>query len=120
MAIGDLDATRVVLTTLPDGETAETLVRRLVDERLAACGNIVPGLVSLYWWQGAVQRASEVLVILKTVEGVVPALLKRLPVLHPYDVPEILVLPIETGHAPYLEWVARETAGAESPPGRSS
>lgn len=103
------DSTRVALTTLPDAEAAEALVRRLVEERLVACGNIVPGLVSLYWWRGTLERAGEVLVVLKTTERLVPRLLARLPELHPYDVPELLVLPVEVGYRPYLEWVAQET-----------
>ncbi|HEX6938921.1 MAG TPA: divalent-cation tolerance protein CutA [Longimicrobiales bacterium] len=104
---------RVVLMTAPDRETAERLVRALVEERLVACGNIVPGLTSIYRWQGAIECESEVLVILKTAVEAVPALLARAPALHPYAVPELLVLPVEAGHRPYLEWV-REAAGFES------
>ncbi|MBI4538770.1 MAG: divalent-cation tolerance protein CutA [Gemmatimonadetes bacterium] len=107
-------ATRVVLTTLPDADAAEAFVRCLVEERLVACGNIVPGIVSLYWWKGEVERASEALVILKTTEGVLRDLLTRLPELHPYEVPELLALPVGAGHLPYLAWVAQETRGGES------
>lgn len=106
-------STRVALTTLPDADAAEALVRRLVEERLVACGNIVPGLVSLYWWRGELERSAEVLVVLKTTEQLVPRLLERLPQLHPYDVPELLILPVESGHPPYVEWVAEETRGGE-------
>ncbi|HEX7117623.1 MAG TPA: divalent-cation tolerance protein CutA [Longimicrobiales bacterium] len=101
---------RVVLMTAPDRDTAERVVRALVEERLVACGNIVPGLTSIYRWQGAIECDAEVLVVLKTTAAHVPALLARAPELHPYEVPELLVLPVETGHPPYLEWV-RESTG---------
>jgi periplasmic divalent cation tolerance protein len=99
-------AARVVLVTLPDEAAAEDLVGRLVDERVVACGNVIPGLTSIYWWQGAVERAREVLVIFKTTPAGAERLIRRVPELHPYDVPEVLVLPVEAGNAPYLEWVA--------------
>lgn len=105
-------AARVVLVTLPDEAAAEELVGRLVHERVVACGNIVPGLTSIYWWQGQVQRAREVLVIFKTTPAGAERLIRRVPELHPYDVPEVLVLPVEAGHAPYLDWVAG-AVGAE-------
>ncbi len=101
---------RVALVTLPDASTAETLVRALVEEGVAACGNIVPGVVSIYRWQGAVERAAEVLVVLKTTVTAVPVLLERVPALHPYEVPEVLVLPVAAGHEPYLRWVAASVA----------
>jgi periplasmic divalent cation tolerance protein len=99
-------AARVVLVTLPDEAAAEELVGRLVSERVVACGNIVPGLTSIYWWQGVVERATEVLVIFKTTAAGAERLVRRVPELHPYDVPEVLVLPVEAGHEPYLDWVA--------------
>jgi periplasmic divalent cation tolerance protein len=86
-------------------DVAEHLVTTLVEERLVACGNIVPGLVSVFRWQGAVERETETLVVLKTVESAVPVLLRRANELHPYEVPEILVVPVEAGHGPYLDWV---------------
>lgn len=104
---------RVVLITAPDVETAERLVGELLEERLAACGSIVPGVRSIFRWEGEVQREAEVLVILKTVAARVPALLERVPALHPYDVPEILALPVDAGYGAYLEWVRRESAGVE-------
>ncbi|HLU24729.1 MAG TPA: divalent-cation tolerance protein CutA [Longimicrobiales bacterium] len=96
---------RVVLVTAPDEKVAEDLVRALVEEGLAACGNLVPGLVSIYRWRGRIERDSEVLIVLKTTASAVPALLERVPALHPYEVPEVLVLPVEAGHGPYLAWV---------------
>ncbi len=100
------DATvHVILMTAPNGDVAREIVRTLVDERLAACGNVVPGLTSIYRWQDGIQTDSEVLVILKASADKVPALLARAPELHPYEVPEVLVLPVAAGHGPYLEWV---------------
>lgn len=101
---------RVVLVTTPDAETAERLATALVDERLAACGSIVAGAVSIYRWDEQVQRDDEAVLILKTEQARVEALCERVVALHPYDVPEVIVLPILGGHAPYLEWIARSTA----------
>jgi len=98
-------AARVVLVTLPDQASAETLVERLVGERLVACGNILPGMTSIYRWQGEVERASEALVIFKTTAAGADQLIRRVPEIHPYDVPEVLVLPVDSGHRPYLDWV---------------
>lgn len=108
------EAARIALVTAPDGEAAERIVSSLVEERLVACGNIVPGLVSIYRWQGAIRRDAEVLIVLKTAQDAVPRLLKRVPQLHPYDVPEVLVLPIEAGHGPYLDWVVQSTTMAQA------
>lgn len=99
---------RVVLMTAPDADVARELVRRLVDERLAACGNIVGGLLSVYRWEGEVHEDPEVLVILKTHASVLDELLRRALELHPYDVPEALALPVMEGFPPYLDWVAEE------------
>ncbi|MFW6080226.1 MAG: divalent-cation tolerance protein CutA, partial [Gemmatimonadota bacterium] len=81
----------------------------LVEERVVACGNILPALTSIYRWGGEVERDQEALVVLKTTTAAVPELLERVPALHPYDVPEVLVLPVDAGHAPYLGWVAGAT-----------
>lgn len=96
--------------TAPSGEEAATIVNRLVEERLVACGNVVPGLRSIYRWEGEVHDDPEVLVVLKTVEGSVRAVIERSAELHPYDVPEILVLPVNVGYGPYLDWVRNETS----------
>ena len=101
----------VALTTAPSAEVAERIGRSLVEERLAACANIVGGVTSIFRWQDAVQRESEALVILKTTAGEVEALERRLAELHPYDVPELIAFPIEAGHAPYLDWVRAEVGG---------
>jgi periplasmic divalent cation tolerance protein len=100
------EAIAVVLVTAPDADVAERIVRTLVDEELAACGNIVPGVVSVYRWGGAVQREDEVLIVLKTTRARAPDIVARVPALHPYDVPEVLVVPVSDGFAPYMRWVA--------------
>jgi periplasmic divalent cation tolerance protein len=105
---------RVVLVTAPDATAAERLVRTLVDERLVACGSIVPGVISIYHWQGELHRDHEVQILLKTKESRVAALLERVPALHPYEVPEVLVLPVAAGLGPYLDWVRRESEPAEA------
>jgi periplasmic divalent cation tolerance protein len=99
-------ATRVALVTLPDQPAAEALVARLVEEGVVACGNILPGVTSIYRWQGAVERASEAMVVFKTTARGAERLVRRVPELHPFDVPEVLVLPVTAGHGPYMEWVA--------------
>ena len=103
------DAARVVLITAPDLETARKLARELVEARAAACANIVPGLTSIYRWQGAVQEDAEALLVLKTTRARFEALRDRILALHPYQVPEVLALPVEAGSARYLGWIADET-----------
>lgn len=104
---------RIALMTAPSIEVAEQIVRTLVEERVVACGNIMPGLTSIYRWRGAVERDAEVLVILKTTAPAVPRLLERAPALHPYEVPEILVFAVHAGHGPYLDWLESCTAAGE-------
>jgi len=96
---------RIVLITAPDLAVAAGLGRALVEERLAACANLVPQVTSIYRWEGAVQEDSEVLMVVKTSAGRVAALTERVLALHPYEVPEVLVLPVESGAAAYLDWV---------------
>jgi periplasmic divalent cation tolerance protein len=100
----------VVLTTLPDEEQARSLVRRLVEERVVACGTILGRVTSLYRWKGAVEEAAEVQVLLKTRRDLWERLEAAVEAAHPYDVPELLGLPVEAGLGAYLEWVSEETA----------
>jgi periplasmic divalent cation tolerance protein len=100
---------RVALTMAPDRETAATLARTLVNERLAACVNVVPGAESFYRWEGRIQEDAEVLLIIKTQEARTEALASRIKALHPYDLPEVLVLPAIGGSTAYLQWVEAET-----------
>lgn len=99
----------LALSTCPDETTARDLARSLVEERLVACVNVVPGLTSVYRWEGAIETASECLLILKTQAERLDTLASRLAELHPYDVPEFLAFPAERGSTPYLNWVLEET-----------
>lgn len=101
----------VVLMTAPDEATAAGIVRTVVEEGLAACGNLLPGVRSIYRWAGRVEDGAEVLVLFKTVERTVPRLVARIEDLHPYDVPEALALPVQGGAAAYLTWVAAHADG---------
>jgi periplasmic divalent cation tolerance protein len=97
----------VVLVTVPSPEAGADIARALVEEGLAACGNVVPGVRSIYRWAGQIHDDAEALVLLKTERRLVRALKDRLPALHPYQVPELLVLPVEDGLAPYLAWIGQ-------------
>jgi periplasmic divalent cation tolerance protein len=101
---------RIALTTAPDAEVAARIARTLVEERVAACANLVSQVRSIYRWQGRIEEQSEVLLVIKTRADRVDALAARLRALHPYDVPELVVLPVETGLDAYLDWVRAETA----------
>ena len=98
-----------VITTLPNADAAAELAKSLVTERLAACANLIPALRSIYKWQGKVQDENEVLVLFKTRQDSYEALKARILELHPYEVPEVLAIPVEQGYAAYLEWLASET-----------
>jgi len=95
----------LVLSTFPDEESAAVAARTLVEENLAACGTIIPGVRSIYRWQGAIEDAREVLVIFKTPRESEPLLRARLAALHPYEVPEIVGLEPDSIHEPYARWV---------------
>jgi periplasmic divalent cation tolerance protein len=95
----------LVLVTAPTVEKAAELARALVEEELAACGNVVPGLRSIYRWEGKVHDEAEALLILKTRAALFEALRQRVVALHPYQCPEVLRLDVEEGHAPYLRWI---------------
>ena len=97
-----------VLTTAPDQETAERLGRTLVEERLVACVSVVPGMTSIYRWEGTLRHEAEILMILKTTPEALRNVVTRLGELHPYAVPEVLALPVSRGAESYLEWVRSE------------
>jgi periplasmic divalent cation tolerance protein len=109
VSAGEAGEALVVLVTAPSAERAAELARALVAERLAACGNVVPGLRSIYRWKDAVQEDDEALLVLKTTRARLEALRERVVALHPYDVPEVVALPVVGGHAPYLEWIVAST-----------
>ena len=102
--------TLVVLVTTPTAERAAEIARALVTERLAACGNVIPALRSIYRWEGKIQDEAEALLVLKTTRNRFEALRERVLALHPYQVPEVIALPVEAGSAPYLAWIAAETS----------
>jgi periplasmic divalent cation tolerance protein len=95
----------LVLSTVGSAEDAQRVATGLVEQGLAACVNVVPGVTSVYRWKGAVDRASEVLLLIKTRSERFEAVRQALVALHPYELPEIIALPIEAGHAPYLAWL---------------
>lgn len=101
---------QVVLCTCPDQQTAENLARHLVQQQLAACVNIVPGLTSVYRWEGQIESASECLLLIKTAQQLYPELEACLLQQHPYAVPEIIALPITQGAPAYLQWLAASLA----------
>jgi periplasmic divalent cation tolerance protein len=104
------EAVRLCLCTCPDRPGAEAIAQALVEERLAACVNLLPGVTSIYRWDGGVERAEEVQLLIKTTAARLPALAERLRALHPYDVPELIALEAVGGLSEYLNWIAAETA----------
>ena len=105
---------RIVLSTMDDVHTARELATTLVNRKLAACVNIIPSVWSVYHWQGTVEKAVENLLILKTSEGRLDELVAALRELHPYDLPEIVALPVETALPEYLRWVEEATGSGTS------
>ena len=101
---------RVVLVTCGSIAEAQRIGRNVVEKKLAACANIVPGVESVYRWKGKVERAREVLVVIKTTATRLPALEREVKRLHSYDVPEFIVLPIVAGSSKYLAWLQESTA----------
>ncbi len=106
------DEVLVVLTNLPDQDSARRLAMALVESRVAACVNVLPGCRSVYRWQGAVESADEVPVLMKTTRGRYEALERQLRAHHPYELPEIIALPVAAGLDAYLDWVRAETRPA--------
>jgi periplasmic divalent cation tolerance protein len=99
----------VVLVTCPSRKVGEKIAHALVEERLAACVNVIPGLTSIYRWEGKICRDAEVLLLIKTRQVRLPALTRRVRAYHPYSVPEIIALPLAGGSATYLAWVRDST-----------
>ncbi len=96
---------RLLLSACPDAASAERIATALVEERLAACVTALPGARSVYRWQGAVEHADECVLLIKALADDYPALERRLLALHPYDVPELLALPVLAGNPAYLVWL---------------
>ena len=103
----------LALSTVGDRDAAERLGRTLVEERLIACANLVPGVHSIYRWEGAIQSEDEVLLVMKTGRTALESLVARVEELHPYDVPEVLCLPAARVAEAYRQWVFSETVAAQ-------
>ena len=101
--------TLLILTNCPDEESANAIALALVESKLAACVNILPRMQSIYRWQGVVESATEIPLFIKSTVTSYPALEAAIRERHPYDVPEIIALPIQAGLPAYLNWVAAET-----------
>jgi periplasmic divalent cation tolerance protein len=100
----------LVLVTAPDLKTARALAKAALQARLAGCVNLIPKIESHYWWEGKLERSSEVLLVLKTSKSKLAALEKTILTKHPYDTPEFLVVELSTGAEPYLAWLAGSVA----------
>ena len=100
---------RLVLTTVPDEELGRRIARTLVEERLAACVNVGPAVTSFYWWDKKLVEDDERMVLIKTKAAILDRLEARLKELHPYQVPEFIALPIDSGSPEYLGWLDAET-----------
>jgi periplasmic divalent cation tolerance protein len=96
--------------TAPSFDVADAIGRTLVEDRLAACVNILPSMYSIYRWQGKIETAGEVVLIAKSRTALFGEIEKRVRELHPYECPCLVAWPIEAGHQPYLDWIAKETA----------
>lgn len=101
---------RLIYTTFPSLPQAEATARALLEARLVACANILPAMVSLYRWEGEIERADEVVMLLKTTAERAEAVVAAVKTSHPYAVPAILVLPIEGGSQAFLAWIGTQTA----------
>ena len=101
---------RVVFVTAPEAAVGRQIAHSLVESHLAACVNLVPGVTSIYRWQDEIQEDSEVLLVIKTRESRCADLAERVAQLHPYDVPEVLTLPVNGGSETYLSWLRGETS----------
>lgn len=102
--------TLLIITNCPDEESANSIALALVEERLAACVNILPRVQSIYRWKGTVESMTEIPLLIKSTTANYPALENAIRDRHPHEVPEIIALPVERGLPAYLDWVATETA----------
>ncbi|XP_069419999.1 protein CutA isoform X2 [Ovis canadensis] len=98
--------------TCPNEKVAKEIARAMVEKRLAACVNLVPQITSIYEWKGEIEEDSEVLMMIKTQSSLVPALTDFVRSVHPYEVAEVIALPVEQGNPPYLQWVRQVTESA--------
>src|SRR5215468_10760097 len=104
------DEILLAISTFPDAETASRIAQRLVEEKFAACANLIPGVHSVYCWKEKIETAGEVIVFFKTTRDRKAAFQENLHSLHPYEVPEIIFVPVDSGLPAYLNWVAEGCA----------
>lgn len=104
-----MEETLLIMTTMPDMQSAQNLARRLVERRLAACVNILPAVQSVYRWQGVIEEAAEITMLAKTTRARYAEIESAIKEAHPYQLPEIVALPVAAGLPAYLSWVAEET-----------
>lgn len=113
MSTAAADGAVVAYVTVPDKEVAKRIAAELVEAKLAACVNILPGVESVYWWEGKVETDPELLLKVKTRASLVPRLAAAVKATHPYDVPEVIAVPIVGGLPEYLSWLDDSTRPAE-------
>ena len=101
----------VCMITMPDAEQGKELARKLLNEKLVACVNVIPAVTSLYWWEGKISEDPESLLILKTTQHKVEALIKAVKAHHPYSVPEVISMAIDQGNPDYLQWIDESLEG---------
>lgn len=99
---------KLVMSTCPEAE-AEKLAERLLEKRLVACVNIIPGVMSKYWWKGKMEADKESILLMKTTPSLVDEVIENVRTLHSYEVPEVIVVDIETGNPEYLAWIGEVT-----------
>ena len=103
----------IVMTNLPNAQAAEGIASTLVEARLAACVNLLPAVQSVYRWDGKVERATEVTLLIKTTQRHYAVLEAAIRAAHPYELPEVIALPVTTGLPSYLQWIITETTPAQ-------
>lgn len=101
---------KLIISTSPQAE-AVRLARALLDEKLIACANLIGSVKSLYWWKGKQEEAEETLMLMKTTDALASRVIDRLKELHPYEVPEIVLVDIAGGWPPYLRWIEESVSG---------
>ena len=99
----------LVISTVPSTDAGQELARSLLNERLCACANLIPSIFSMYWWKGSVEESPEAMLFIKTTRDKSSELCRRIVELHPYEVPEALVVEVSDGNPDYLQWVVEET-----------
>lgn len=109
-----MDAYQIVFCTTPDLETARKITRHLIEENLAACCNLLPAVESIYRWENMIEQNQEVLIMIKSTVAHYKAIERAILTLHPYDIPEIIATPINSGSVPYLDWIKTTLKGVDS------